>query len=94
MTGIDERAAAPVDAHQFIIDSIYSPEQIKAIGEAFVGAWARIAPAAGACPESIHVTRLRLADVLLRLAKENDDIDPERLKEAALERMLAAPRTL
>jgi hypothetical protein len=94
MTGIDEGAGAPVNAHQFIIDSIYSPEQIKAIGEAFVGAWARIAPTAGACPESIHVARLRLADVLLRLAKENDDIDPERLKEAALERVLAVPRTL
>jgi hypothetical protein len=83
-----------VDAHQFIVDTIYSPEQIKAIGEAFVGAWTRIAPTAGACPESIHVVRLRLADVLLRLAKENDDFDPERLKEAALETILAAPRTL
>jgi hypothetical protein len=53
MTGIDEGAGAPVNAHQFIIDSIYSPEQIKAIGEAFVGAWARIPPTAGACPEVV-----------------------------------------
>jgi hypothetical protein len=44
MTGIDERVGASVKPDQFIIDSIYSPEQIKAIGEAFNGAWARIAP--------------------------------------------------
>jgi hypothetical protein len=44
MTGIDERAGTPVNAHQFFVDSIYSPEQIKAIGQAFDGAWARIAP--------------------------------------------------
>jgi hypothetical protein len=94
MTDIDERAWAPADAHQFIIDSIYSPEQIKALGEAFDGVWARIAPTVGEGPESIKVARLRLADVLLRLAREKDDFDPERLKEAAIERMLAAPRTL
>jgi hypothetical protein len=94
MTGMDDRAWAPLDAHQFIIDSIYSPEQIKAIAVAFDGAWARIAPTVGDSPESIQVARFRLADVLLRLGKEMGDFDPERLKEAALERMLAAPRTL
>jgi hypothetical protein len=94
MTGIDERVGASVKPDQFIIDSIYSPEQIKAIGEAFNGAWARIAPTAGTSPESVHAARLRLADVLLRLAKEKDDFDPKRLKEAALESMFAAPRTL
>jgi hypothetical protein len=94
MTGIYDPTWAPVDAHQFIIDSIYSPEQIKAIGEAFDGAWARISPTVGEGPESIKVARLRLADVLLRLARDKDDFDPERLKEAALERMLPAPRTL
>jgi hypothetical protein len=91
---IDDRAWAPATAHQFFADPIYSPEEIKAIGEAFDGAWARIAPTAGARPESIQVARNKLADVLLRLAKDDGDLDPERLEEAAVERMLAAPRTL
>ena len=47
MTGIDEGAGAPTKTHQLITDSIYSPEQIKALGEAFDGAWARIAPDVG-----------------------------------------------
>jgi hypothetical protein len=70
MTGMDDRAWAPLDAHQFIIDSIYSPEQIKAIAVAFDGAWARIAPTVGDSPESIQVARFRLADVLLRLERD------------------------
>lgn len=93
MTGIDDRARAPTKTHQLITDSIYSPEQIRAFGEAFDGAWARIAPDVGTRPKSIEAARLKLAETVLRLAN-GGVIDPEKLKEAALESMFAVPLTL
>ena len=38
---------APVEAHRLITDSTYNPKQVKALGEAFEGAWKRIAPDVG-----------------------------------------------
>jgi hypothetical protein len=82
-----------VKAHQLITDSTYSPEQIKALGEAFDGAWARIAPDVGTTPASIEAARLKLADTVLSLAN-GGTINPEQLKEAALKKMFADPLRL
>jgi hypothetical protein len=49
MTGTNDRAGAPVRSYQ-LTNSIYSPEQIKVLGEAFDAAWERVAPGVGARP--------------------------------------------
>jgi hypothetical protein len=90
MTATDDRAGAPVEAHQLITNSTYDPEQVKALGEAFEGAWKRIAPDVGSTPASIEAARLKLADTILSLAN-GGPITPEKLKEAALEKMFADP---
>jgi hypothetical protein len=62
MTATTDRAGAPVEAHQLITDSTYDPEQVKALGEAFEGAWKRIAPDVGSKPASIEAVRLKLSE--------------------------------
>jgi hypothetical protein len=69
------------------------PEQLKAIGGAFDGAWEQIAPDVNQRPGSIEAARLKLAEVVLGLAKDGV-IDSEQLKEAALERMFDDPQRL
>jgi hypothetical protein len=87
MTTTDERVGPPTKTHQFITDSTYDPEQVKVLGEAFEGAWKRIAANVGSTPASIEAARLQLAATILSLAN-GGDIDPEKLKEAALKKML------
>ena len=88
MTVTDDRAGAPVEAHQLINDSNYDPEQMNALGEAFEGAWTRIAPHVGSTPASIEAARLKLAGTILALAN-GGPIKAEQLKEAALNKMFA-----
>jgi orotidine-5'-phosphate decarboxylase len=90
MTATDDRAGAPIEAQQFITDSTYNPQQVKALGEAFEGAWKRIAPGVGARPESVEAARLKLAATILSLA-HGQPINSEQLKEAALKKMFAGP---
>jgi hypothetical protein len=89
MTATDDRAGAPVEAHKLITDSTYNPEQI-ALGEAFDGAWKRIAPDVGSTPASVEAARLKLAATILSLAN-GGPINPEQMKEAALKKMFADP---
>ena len=90
MTATIDRAGPPVEAHQLIIDCTYNPEQVKALGEAFEGAWKRIAPDVGSTPASVEAARLKLAATILSLAN-GGPINPEQLKEAALKKMFADP---
>ena len=90
MTATFDRAGAPVEAHQLITASTYDPEQVKALGEAFEGAWKRIAPDVGSTPASREAARLKLAATILSLAN-GGPINSEQLKEAALKKMFADP---
>jgi hypothetical protein len=90
MTASFDLAGAPVEAHPLITDSTYDPEQVKALGEAFEGAWKRIAPEVGAAPACKEAARLKLAATILSLAN-GGPINAEQLKEAALKKMFADP---
>jgi hypothetical protein len=77
-------------ARKLIEGAAYAPDELKAIGKAFDDAWEQIAPSVSTRPEAIEAARLKLANVVLSLAK-NGTGDPEKLTEAALKVMLADP---
>jgi hypothetical protein len=80
-------------AHELITKSTsFNPDQIKVMCEAFDGAWKHVAPGVRTRPASIEAARLKLAEVILNLAR--DGLDGDQLEEAALERMFTAPRRL
>lgn len=63
------------------------------IGKAFDDAWDQIAPSVSGRPSAIEAARLKLANVVLSLAK-NGALDAERLTEEALKIMSADPTHL
>ena len=81
---------APMKARQFFANASYDPDQLKALGKAFDDSWERLAPHVSSRAEAIEATRLKLADIILGLAK-NGNLDPQKLAEAAVQRVLTAP---
>ena len=75
-----------MSARQLIEGASFGPETLKVMGEAFDAAWAEIAGNFGSDPEDTEKARLRLANAMLSVAKE-DSRDVEALKRAALQRM-------
>ena len=71
--------------------TIYDPQALKAIGQAFDEAWNEIAGNFGGDATAIRVGRLKLADALLTAADEGND-DVEALKQAALKLLAIAYR--
>ena len=74
-------------ARQIIAGGAYGPDQLKALGKAFDDAWARIAPTVSSRAKAIEATRLKLADILLGLAKEGN-FDPQWLADTAVQLVL------
>jgi hypothetical protein len=70
-------------ARQLIASASYGPQQLNAIYQAFDEAWAAIAADVGPDPAAIETTRLKLANIILRLAGAGNN-DPAALKNAAL----------
>jgi hypothetical protein len=89
MTSFDHRPGAPARPHQ-LSNPTYDPEQVKVLGEAFDAAWEYIAAGIGDEPRSIEAARLRLADIILRLAGSRA-LNAQELKRAALKRIFAEP---
>jgi hypothetical protein len=73
-------------ARRLLESASYDPDQLKALGEAFDDAWARISPNISSRAEAIEAARLALADVVLGLAK-NGNLDPNHLADAAVQVM-------
>lgn len=71
----------------------FDPQQLKTIGKAFDDAGKRFAPSVSPHPGSVETARLRLANVILSLAK-NGAQDAENLTEEAAKIMLASPPKL
>jgi hypothetical protein len=80
------RMGVALRARQLIDGASFGPEALKAIGQAFDGAWAEIAHHFGNVPVDIDNARFRLANAILSVADE-DSRDVEVLKRAALQRM-------
>jgi hypothetical protein len=71
-------------AREIIEGASYGPEALKAVGRAFDEAWASIA--GNFSDDQIEAARLRLANALLAVAKDNSR-DVEMMKREALDRM-------
>jgi hypothetical protein len=75
-----------MNARHVIDSASFGPEALKAIGEAFDGAWREIAGNFGDDPRDIELARLRLANAMLSVACE-ESRDVEALKNGALQAM-------
>ena len=74
-------------ARELIEGASYGPEALKAIGRAFDEAWASIA--GNFSDDQIAAARLRLANAMLAVAKDNSR-DVEVMKREALDKMRLA----
>jgi hypothetical protein len=77
-----------VNARQIIANASYGPNELKAIGTAFDDAWSRLAPSVSGRATAIEAARLKLAEILLSLAKHGN-FDPKSLADTAVQLMLA-----
>ena len=80
-------------ARGLIESATYDPEQLKALRKAFDEAWERIAPSVSTRPAAIEAARLKLAEIVLGLAK-NGNPDPQQLADAAVQLMSSPPQKL
>lgn len=77
-------------AQQLIAGANFDPSQLKAMKKAFDAAWGEIAPGVSARAEAIEAARIRLARIVLSVAKRGT-LDPHKLKDEAMRLMLAEP---
>ena len=68
-------------ARALIDGASFGPETVKAMGEAFDRAWARIAPTFS--DKEVETARLMLAELMLSIATEGDT-DVEDLQDRAI----------
>lgn len=73
-------------ARQVIASGAYGPDELKALGQAFDDAWDQIASTVSQRPRAIESARLKLADIILGLAK-NGNFDPKWLADTAVQVM-------
>jgi hypothetical protein len=71
-------------ARQLIASGSYGPDQVKALGKAFDDAWGRLAPTVSGRPKAIEAARLKLAEIVLSLAKSGN-FDPQWLADTAVQ---------
>src|SRR5262245_19167683 len=82
--------SGPMKARQILNGASFAPEQLRVLFEAFDRAWAAIAVKVGDDPQAIEAARLKLANLILGLARDGNPDDPERLKTTALQ-LLSIP---
>ena len=80
-------------AGQLIADATFDPDQLKAIRKAFDDAWERIAPDVSSRADALEASRLRLASIVLSIAKRGI-LEPKQLTDEALRLMCAGPAKL
>jgi hypothetical protein len=77
-------------AHQLIGGASYGPDQLGVLFEAFDQAWEAIAADIGDDRSAIETTRIKLANLILSLARDGNLDRPEPLKDAALQLLSAS----
>jgi hypothetical protein len=75
-------------ARSLISSASFGPEALKAITRAFDDAWNEVAPTVSQRPEAVEAARLRLANIVLGLGRE-DTRDPVPLKDEAVRQFRA-----
>jgi hypothetical protein len=70
-------------ARQLIDSGSFGPDTLKAAYQAFDELWQTIAAHCGNDPEAIEAARVKLANAILAVSKD-DSRDPTELKKAAL----------
>jgi hypothetical protein len=83
------RELATVKARALIEQAAYGPEQVRALCAAFDGAWEAIADDVDDRSEAIEASRLKLANLILGLARDGND-DAEWLMSSAVRIMRAS----
>ena len=81
-------------ARRLIESASYDPEQLKALRKAFDDAWEQIAPEVSTRPAAIEASRMKLAQIVLSLAKNGNLNEPQQLTDAAVQLMQAPPQKL
>ena len=79
-------------ARQLIEAASFGPDALKVIYQAFDEAWQCIKGNFGESPQDIEVARLRLANAILSVAREQGAIDTATLKNVALQKMALSCR--
>ena len=80
-------------ARRLIEGASFGPDQLKIITAAFDDAWDQVEPTISGQADARESARLKLADVILRLAS-NGFRDAEQLADAALDEMSRPPTEL
>jgi hypothetical protein len=80
-------------ANKLIEGATFDNKQLVAIKKAFDEAWQAIAPQVSQRPEAMDAARLKLASIVLSVAKRGI-LDPKRLTDEALKLMFANPTEL
>jgi len=73
-----------VKARRLIGSAAYGPDVLNVLFEAFDNTWARIAPSCGTDPQAIEANRIRLANIILALARDRTKPDPNEMRDSAL----------
>jgi hypothetical protein len=81
-----------MEARELITSASYGPETLKVLFRAFDNAWNEIGGSFGDNTLAKQAARLKLANVILDLAREGGH-DPDLIKKAALQTMARNQRT-
>ena len=73
-------------ARQLIAGATFDPDQLKVIRKAFDDVWAQVAPQISRRPDAIEASRLKLASIVLSVAKRGT-LDYKQLAEEAMKLM-------
>jgi hypothetical protein len=82
-----------VKARALIGSASYDPATLQVIYKSFDDAWEQVKPQISLRPEAIEAGRMKLAEIILSLAR-NGTLDAQALTDAAVCAMLAAPTAL
>jgi hypothetical protein len=75
-------------ARALMASAVFDPPTLQAIQKAFDDAWEVVSPQVSNRAEAIEAARLRLADIVLRLARSGT-LDARTITEAAAQLVLA-----
>ena len=78
-------------AAAYVTKAAFGPERLAIAYKAFDSAWEQIAGEHGTDPNDIEAARTRLANIVLRIAKENDADSVEEMTEVAVDVMRTGP---